>query len=209
MNTPTNGLARHARAALLAATAAFAVLAANGCGNVTAGGLAEVTVDVSGDAPAPAPAPTATVMPAPARSSHEITLEGDVEVDFTLALVSETGSVQQLVEDDVRVEVDVQGDNEAQAVSTLVPPARYTELRMTFTRVRVQIISGLPIIGPVDVEIEEPLLVARPLDLEAQSEGSVAMLVDLNAPAWLVALDPLTRKIDPAVFASLVEVVVR
>jgi len=209
------------RPALAALAAGWAWLAASGCGNVTAGGFTEVRVDVSGDAQSPAPSPEPSMQPAwpasgaPARSSHENQPEGEIEVDFRLTLISARGGAFPLGDDDIRVKVELDGSNEAEAVSELVPADRYTELQVAFTHIQVEVrgglvINGTPIVGEVRVELEDPsLLVSRPLDLDAPDGSSVTMVVDLNTPAWLEALDPVTKTVDPAVFASLIDVVVR
>jgi hypothetical protein len=201
-------------------------LGATACGNLTAGGFGEATVVVSGDASEPAPAsqvtpqfsaqPTAEGPTRPYLSSHDGELVGDVEVEFALFLVAEDGDALRLGRDTIRVAVDLVGDTEADAVDRQrVPATRYTELRIVFTDIDVEvesglIIDGIPIVGLVEVEIEDvTLLVTRQIDLDVDMEESVELVIDLNAPAWLEALDPLTLSVDEAVFASLIDVAVR
>ena len=69
--------------------------------------------------------------------------------------------------------------------------------------------ATVPILGAVDVEIEGSLPVIKPLDLEVDADQRVALLVDLNAATWLEAVDPDTHVVDPAVFANAIGVVVR
>jgi hypothetical protein len=195
------------------------------CGNVTAGGFSEVSVAVSGDSPDPAPQPAvlapsvagATAAPEPALpSSHETEeAEGEVEIDFTLALLSESGEVVALGEDDIRIKLDLQGVEESEVVRELVPVARYTGVRMRFTHIKVEVsgglvIDGVPIVGEVHVELEDPeLVVESAIDIEPTEGSTVEMVVDLNTPRWLAAVDPVTLTIDASVFAGLVDVVVR
>jgi len=193
------------------------------CGNVTAGGFAEVAVAVSGDATqsAPAPAPPTTGGPqasllflSPFPAAGENDPEGEIEVDFTLALVAASGGVVALGTDDLRVKVDLEGVNEAEVVRAMVPADRYSALRISFTKIHVDVsrglvIGGQEIVGSVEVELEGDLVVSRPLDLTATEGATVEMLVDLNTPAWLEALDPETLTVDPAVFANLIAVAVR
>jgi hypothetical protein len=212
---------RNGSSMALACVAALALAAAAACGNLTAGGFTEVTVAVSGDAPDPVLGPAPLLAPSPQSmpplpTSHETEgAEGQIEIDFTLALVSESEDVVLLGEDDIRVKIDLQGLNEAEAVRELVPAARYVELRIAFTHIQVQVESGLvidgePVVGDIEVSIEDPeLLVTRPLNLNATDGGSVEMVVDLNAQAWLAAVDPVTKTVDASVFAELVDLVVR
>lgn len=202
------------------------VLAAAGCGNVTAGGFGEVTVDVSGDAGDPPAQPAilestaalSTGSPSgPLPTSHDDAedAEGEVEIDFRPSLVSEAGEIVPLGSDDIRIKLDLQGVNRAEAVRELVPVGHYTELRLRFTHIQVEvsdglIIDGQPVIGEIDVDLEDPeLVVSRFLDIEAVEGGAVELLVDLNTPAWLAAVDPVTRTIDASVFAGLIDVVVQ
>jgi len=203
--------------------------ASAGCGNVTVGGYSEVSVNVSGDAPAPTP--TAPAVPAqmavapmadvqtpdassPLRTEGEA--EGEIEADFRLFLISETGTSVQLGNgDDIRVKIDTQGSTEAEPVKNqLIAAGRYTELRIVFTKIQVEVSQGLvidgqEITGEVDVELSgSDLPVTRPLDLVAVDGSMVTMRVDLNAQSWLTAVDPATQTINEDVFADLVDVVV-
>jgi len=205
----------------------FLTLGATACGNLTAGGFGEATVAVSGDQPeaaaAPQPAPgmepqdsLAASPSGPSQSSDENDPEGEVEVEFRLFLVTEAGNALALGDDQLRVRVDLQGRNEADAVDRQrIPATRYSELQIVFTEIDVEVESGLviggvEIVGLVEVEIEDiTLLVTRQIDLDVDIEESVELVIDLNAPAWLAALDPLTLTVDEAVFASLIDVAVR
>ena len=198
----------------------LAGLAAAGCGNLTPGGFGNIHVDVSGDADEPAPAsgasaasPSWSLLEGPAATSHDVP-EGEVEVEFELFLVTEDGVVSQLGGDDIRVRVDVQGRTDVDAVSELVPAATYTELRVVFTEIEAEIekgllIDGVPVLGLIRVDMDDLTLeVTRPLDLVLEPDGVAELLVDLNASAWLSAVDPLTKLVDAAVFAALLEIVV-
>lgn len=199
---------------------AAALLAA--CGNLTAGGVGEVSVALSGDAPdaallagsssAAAPAPGA-----PSLTNHDGGApEGEVEAEFTLFLVSESGSVLQLGGDRIRLRVDVSGRNELDAVDAQqVPPARYTELQVLFSEIEAEIdrglvIDGVEVTGRIEVELEDlTLLVIRSIDLTVEGGGSSNLVVDLNAPAWLQFVDPVTQIVNEAAFADLIAVSVR
>lgn len=213
-----------ARATARPLVAAFAAALLTACGNLTAGGVGEVTVVLSGDAPdaallaagstgaAPAPTPSAPLL----TDHDDDTPRGEVEAEFMLFLASESGSVLQLDGDRIRLRVDVRGRNELDAVDAQpVPPARYTELQVLFTEIEAEIDAGLvidsiPVTGQIDVELEDlTLLVARPIDLLVEGGTSAELVVDLNAPAWLQFVDPVTHIVNEAAFASLIAVSVR
>ncbi|HUG36672.1 MAG TPA: hypothetical protein VML54_06965 [Candidatus Limnocylindrales bacterium] len=210
---------RTLRTAGVLALAPFLMLATTACGNLTAGGFGEVTVAVSGDkdepAPAPQGAPRMALLAAPATppapTSHEV--DGDIEVDFLLYLVSETGSVLQLGDGELEIEVELTGETEFDAIDRqLVPAARYAELQIVFTAIHA-VVEGLIVDGQpiptVDVDIEDvSLLVTRSIDLEVGARAHVRLVVDLNALTWIEAVDPLTLTVDEAVFAALIDVVV-
>ena len=200
----------------LFAASAFAWVA-SACGNVTVGGFTEVDVTVSGnDTTAPgAPLGSAafSILPFPSGSNQP---EGEMELDMSLDLVSEAGSAIRLGDDEIRVKVDLEGQSRAEAVKgQLVEATRYTELRITFRNIKVEVSGGLviggdSIMGEVHVEIQDTaLVVPRALNLDAKAGDRVALTVDLNAPAWLEALDPDSLTIDEAVFANLIDVVIQ
>jgi hypothetical protein len=185
---------------------------------LTPGGFSPVTVDVSGDAEDPAPAsgtPAMTAAGAPAAASGDDAPDGELRAEFDLFLVSQDDRVTALNQDVVRVRVDLQGRQEIEAVERLVEATTYTELRIVFREIRAEVgsglvIDGIPVIGEVRVELDDPSLeVSRPLDLTLTEGERADLLVDMNAAAWLQAVDPLTRVVDPTAFAAVIDVVVR
>lgn len=197
-----------------------AAMITGGCGNLTAGGIGEARVVVSGDAPGASAALVEARTPpahAPGGSSHEEEEddpEGEVEVEFTLALIADDGAAVPLGSETLQVEVDLQGEFEADALTAQIPASAYTGLRVTFLEIDVQVdrglvVGGVPVTGFIDVELEGELVVTRDLTLVVEDGGVVELLVDLNAPAWLQAVDPVTKVVDPSVFAALVTVVSR
>lgn len=194
----------------------LALLAA-GCGSLTMGGLTGARVVVSGDAP---DAAITTLEPArsPARQADDDDdddePEGEVEVEFNLTLVADDGTRTRLGGEEMRVRIDLQGETEAEPVNELIPASRYVMLEVVFTEIEAEVDAGLVIdgvafTGEVDIELDGALLVSRPIDLRAEAGASVELVVDLNAPAWLLAVDPVTSTVDPSVFADLLAVVVR
>jgi len=187
---------------------ALAWVAATGCGNLTAGGFGEVNVYVSGDEPQPSPHPAAASV-SPAQSSHAIAV-GDVDVSFFAYLRSEDGSGFQLGIDELFAQqLPIDGSEERLLKIQLTPEDRYTEVRLIFTQVTANVVGGLPVVGDVSVDLASNLTVSRVLDLDLSDDEEVDLVVDLNAPAWLQTADPVTRMVDPAVFAALVEVSLR
>lgn len=200
------------------------LLAAGACGNLTPGGIivGEATVAVTGDVPPPIPTPQPSLIAGGepiAPTSHEgideaDEAEGQVHVRFMVSLVSESGSETRLGDEEIEVQVDLQGADEPPVVTQLVPAVRYTELRLVFTEVKAEldvgsVINGQPVDGEVRVELEDvSLLVTRPIDLDVTGGQQVRLVVDLNAPAWLTAVDPVLLTIDQAVFADLINVVI-
>jgi hypothetical protein len=201
--------------------ALVALTAAGGCGNLTAGGIGEATVVVSGDADPVLQVPLqAALLPSvPAATSHEEedddAPEGEVEVEMELYLVSEAGDPIRLGFDEIRVRVDLGGETEADAVRWNVPATRYIELLVIFTEIEAEvdaglIINGEEVTGAIDVDLEDVTLpVSRAIDLDIADGASVEVVLDLNAPAWLQAVDPATGLVDESVFAALVDVAVR
>ena len=216
---------RRARRRTTGAVALGLLFAAGACGNLTPGGVivGEATVAVTGDVPPPIPAPQMAlamaegpVAPIAAASPDEVDeadeAEGQVRVKFLASLISESGSETRLGENEIEVQVDLQGADEPDVITQLVPAVRFTELRLVFTEIKVEVASGLvingqPVVGEVHVELQDlSLLVTRPIDLDVRGGQQVRVLVDLNAPAWLLAVDPVTLGIDETVFAGLVNV---
>jgi hypothetical protein len=194
-------------------------LVLSACGNLTGGGFGEATVNVSGDHEPPMPSPSMSTSEAPAASSifrqdGAEEAEGEVEIDFQVFLVNELGQQVQLGDDELRVKVDLQGVILDEAVREFVDAVRYTELRVIFTKIQAEVegglvVNGVPILGEVHVELEDVSLeVTRPIDVDLQPGGEVGLILDLNAPAWLAGVNPITQTVDETVFAALVGVVV-
>jgi hypothetical protein len=208
---------RYARTALVTLT----MLAGAACGNLTAGGFTgDATVVVSGDADTlslalqlstlPAASGPATAGPAMADGGAE----GEVEVEFLVFLVTEGGAPFQLGSEEIRVRVDLRGRNEMDVLDReVIPATRYTEFRLVFTEISAEVqglvVDGVPV-TQVHVELEDlSLLVTRPINLDVAANESVELVIDLNTPAWLAAVNPLTGAVDETVFQDLINVVAR
>lgn len=222
----TEGRTRRARPAL----ALFLGIASVACGNLTAGGVGEATVVMSGDAPdqtshastsAPQPAIVSSEDPSVASSTdalptdHDDDPRGELDAELSVFLVAADGDVVPVTDGVVRVRVDLDGVREPEIGSTTVEARGYTGLRMVFTEIEAEvegglIIDGQPVIGLIDVEIDDVNLpVEKTIDVEVAEGGQVELLIDLNADSWLLAVDPVTMTVDPQVFADWVTVRVR
>ncbi|HKK08827.1 MAG TPA: hypothetical protein VKA44_08085 [Gemmatimonadota bacterium] len=207
------------RAASLLGGLALGVLVA--CGNLTAGGATgRTTVYVAGDAPdssaAPAPGRVGAAPPGAAFSSQGEgggeQPEGELELEFLLSLVTADGRVVSLSKDAAHLHVQFPGTQEQEAVSRSVPADDYSALRVTFTKIDAEvdaglIVGGITITGPVEVELEgDSLVVDRPIGLDLRDGTSADLIVDMNASAWLSAVDPDLQVVSGAIVSQMIEV---
>ena len=116
----------------------------------------------------------------------------------------------------IHIRLDVQGRQEVDAVDrVVVPTGQYSQMRIVFTDIRVEvasglIINGIPVEGEVRVELKDTALtVIRPLNLNIGDGESVFLLMDLNANTWLRAVDPVLKVIAEEVFANAVSLAVQ
>lgn len=203
----------------------IAALAA-ACGNVTAGGAtgqAEVYMSGDADESAPAAAPGSLDVGAPSRPTHlpqgvivGAGLEGEVQVTATLYLRTTAGSLVELTPaGPVTETVDLAGVDEPRVASEVVPEDTYAGVRIVFSDVVANVtagleIGGLPFTGAVTVDLGgETLVVDRDVTLTIGPDQPGAVLVDLNAAAWLDLLDPIGGTVDGADFESALEVTTR
>lgn len=148
-------------------------------------------------------------------TDHDDDPEGELDVELSVFLVAADGDLVPVTDGVVRVRVDLDGVQEPEIGSTTVEARGYTGLRMIFTEIEAEveaglIIDGQPVIGLIDVEIDDANLpVTKAIDVEVAEGGRVELLIDLNADSWLLAVDPVTMTVDAQVFADLVTVRVR
>ncbi len=82
--------------------------------------------------------------------------EGEVRAEFFINLVAASGDEVSMSEDQIRIRVDVQGRQELDVAVQAVPATLYTQIRIIFTDIRVEvesglIINGVPVVGEVRV----------------------------------------------------------
>lgn len=192
-----------------------------GCGNLTAGGFGEAKVVVNGDAPDDA-VQTGEPLSVPARTDHEqqededdIEPEGDIELLFRVYLESPSGASLELSDNELEVELELDGSIEADAITARVPSNSYSGLRIVFSEINVDVqnvlvIDGQEVTGRVDIDMEvEDLEVALPLNITVLDGSVVEILLDLNASTWLALVDPVTKTVTPEHFAEAVTVKLR
>lgn len=205
---------------------ALAVIAVAACGgNLTAGGLSEAEVVVSGDAPEALPV-ARQGWSGPLNQTDDDDddvdddddaddAEGELEADFFIYLESGTGERVTLTDEPVRVQVDLEGTREQQASLRSIPSGDYASMRLVFINVDVEVDAGLTvggqvITGEIDVELEaDSAVVTRPLNLRLDDGDRVEILVDLNAKNWLLNVDPALLLVPEEFFADAIEVRVR
>jgi hypothetical protein len=187
---------------------AIAAGAATGCGNLTGGGWGEAHVYATGDAPEPSPQPAAVSAEGPAQAPL-IPIIGALDVHFSAYLTADDGATFWIGLDELRAQVAIDGSDEQLLKIQNLPEDHYTEIRLHFTGVAADVVSGLPVLGTVSVALDSTAIVSRPIDLNIRDDAQVDLLIDLNAPAWLSTADPLTLTVAEAVFAALVEVSLR
>lgn len=221
----TRRLARAITALTLACAPALALA---GCGNVTAGGVTgDTDIYMTGDAdgggaaaaPERAPRTQADTTPettAPLGAVVGAGLEGEVQVTADLYLSDAGGAPVSLTPDGpVTVTLDLAGAQEPRVARQAVTLGSYDGLRVVFTDVVADVTAGLEIAGvtftgPVTVDLGgDALTVERTLTLTVDPDRPLAVLVDLNAAAWLDLLDPVTGTVTGADFAGAIQVSVR
>lgn len=178
------------RPARLLAVLLAGVLAA-GCGDLTAGGVAETDVVVSGDAEDGAQEETAALA-ASRLGSPSTPPVGDVTVSFELSIEGPDGTWVPLTDGVEEVTVDLSGATEPTVASTSVDPGLYDRARLRVTELTGEVTGGLPHQGEIEVDFgdEEALVIERPLNLELEADDEVEILIDLNSAQWLNAATP-------------------
>lgn len=201
-------------------------VAPGACGNVTAGGVGETEVYMSGDASGPTPttSPSFAVVgepepppgPGPLLQIVGAGLEGEVEVTASLFLVAEGGSRVELTPGGAAtVTVDIAGADEPRVLREAVPATSYEAVVVVFTDVTAEVtggleIGGVPFTGTVEVDLGGgDLEVTRSLDIVIPDGAVASLLVDLNAADWVPLVDILTGTVTAQAFAGAVAVTER
>ena len=114
---------------------------------------------VAGDAPdaqGTAPQRAVGLYPMSPFPAQQDVPEGEVRADFFINLVEANGDEVSMSEDQILIRLDVQGRQELDVAVQTVPATLYTQIRIIFTDIRVEvesglIINGVPVVGEVRV----------------------------------------------------------
>lgn len=189
-------------------------LSLSGCGqDLLAGGHnGRVNGGVTDDAPASTRAPSRSLARAegPSRQAAA-TLEGRVATTATLHLVSESGRVVAVAPAAATATVEIASGEVAALGTADVEAGRYVRARFAVERVEAEVTGGItlggtPLPGSVRVQVAESVVVDAPIELTVEEGGEHAVVLDLNALAWLLLADPATRLVPAAAFLAAVEV---
>jgi hypothetical protein len=202
------GPARTPPALALPGLVLAALLALPGCGNLTAGGMGEVVVEVVGDQggalQAPAAASHASApgsafeggssgdarLGAPALNQAGGAFQGQVTVEMTVALQAQDGTWYEVTAGMQQVEVAASGSTAVEVGRTELPEGRYERVRVSFHRAEVFVTSAPPGQGipeglvVVDFEGEPLVALERPLGGLLDQAGQ-RIRVNLRASAWV------------------------
>ena len=195
---------------LVALTAGMMALA--GCGReLVGGGARDVDARATGDG---TPGGSASMAPAYAIApgggpTYQLNgFSGTVTFDARVYLVR-GGTVDALGTGTASVAVN--GRDTVTVASGRAARVDYPVARVVFTRVTANVTGGLVIggtslTGQVNVAIApgDSIVVESPVDLGGRDDDAT-LLVDLDASAWLVLANPLTRIVPAAAFQSAVK----
>ncbi|MEX2529612.1 MAG: hypothetical protein WD960_02480 [Gemmatimonadota bacterium] len=161
------------------------------CGNLTAGGVAEVEVVIASDEGGTEElrGVRASLASGPVRIGPAAGLDGSFQLEVSVSLLNAAGEEVGLTEGVQTVEGTLGSGSRVDLTVTGVPSGSYTGFRATFHRVEAEV-SDLPGGGPASGSARVDLSTApvtvqaeRQLDLE---EGDrVRLVVDLRTGAWL------------------------
>ncbi len=207
----------------------LAILALAGCGDLTAGGVAESEVIVLGDGPGD-PQETVThpsggaAAPPGGLASNGATpqaggavigqpFEGSVSTRVRVYLLSAGGDSIPITSGDREVQVDIRGELPASLGTVTLPPGSYLGVRVVFSRIEAEVLAGLGGLAPgggqvvVDLGSEGTLVVERDTPVHLREGDRLDVAIGLRAPVWIasVATLPPPRIIPAATFQGLVE----
>jgi hypothetical protein len=203
------------------ATCLILLLVLPGCGQeLMAGGYngqVEATVVDDGS---PAAAPSANRVVEGRRSTAlpqfpGSEIQGTVEVDATVTLIDALGGRRDLAQVAPRVAVRIASSDSASLARDSLLVGAYDRVLITFTRVEVEVVSGLQLLGGLQITGRvrvpldgAPLTVEAAIPLVVRRDRKHQLIIDLNAADWLVHASA-AGVVPAATFASHVRVRVR
>jgi len=179
---------------------------ATSCGELTAGGVGEATVLITGDTPT-------TATPAAPSAAQFNDVVGTVSA--TLQVFVGTTSDRPFVEltDGPRtVTVDIRGGVEQEIATRALDVDAYTRVRLVYQSVTAVVESGLvvdgrPVTGPVRVHFENDAARTTVQDavFEIKDDQTSELVVALNASSWLRRANADTRQVPSDDFHGSVD----
>lgn len=179
----------------LLALAALLALPTGCGGDIYAGGFGEVEGRATSDGPSQSQSTQRSTADregsAPARLvvAGAEPLQGTLQFTASISVLDQSGAALPIATN-VAHSVRLSGGDTVALGRQNLPAARYPRARVTFTRVVASVETPLVIgglVGEVTVQIPQgqPLVVEAPVDLLVRTNGRHALVVDLNAAAWL------------------------
>ena len=160
--------------------------------------------------------PPVSLAPAGGGASFtHVTVRGAVEFRARVYVRSGGGEWLELTDRFFqRAAVDASGHGATQIFAgTRVAEGTYDRLRVAFRDVTADVTGGVgaAITGEVNVDLADgdSVVIEREMSAVTTSGFTTQIVLNLNSGTWLALADPATRLVDPADFASAVEVSVR
>lgn len=192
------------------------LVAAAACGKeVVVGGQKEVETYATGDGTPEggaggSRAPALSLAPAggPAATHVAGRVQGTISFDAAVEVVTASGGAAPAGSAQAEV-VRTDGHDTTFVARALVPGARYTTVRVTFTRVAANVTSGLVIggitvTGALNVNVPAGGIVVERQVALGGPDDDVRVLVDLDASAWLSAA--VNRVVPADAFRNAVKI---
>ncbi len=219
----TPGIGNTARLARMGGIAALALALGTGvagCGNLTAGGASDVSLEVASDETAiPTVGARSTASPSPESSGGEAPptgsfspLEGTISVTFSLRLIDDEGQEVEITDGTQSATLDMGAGTRVEVARTSVQAGDYELAQVTFLAMGAEITdspgqSQFP--AEVEVDLSDgPLVVERPQALTLTPDDQVTLVLDLRSGTWLQAADPSDGRVARGIVQNAIRIVV-
>jgi len=183
-----------------------------GCGNLTAGGAAEVEVVVAADEGGSVLARATSIDPSVQAAPPKDLLtgfEGTMTVAFSLTLVAGDDEVS-LTDGEITVTLPIGEGVRTEVARVEVPAGDYDGYRAVFTRVEADITASpgqAPFPDRVEVDLEEgPLVVQHPAPIVLGTNDAIRVILDLRSGAWLMSAGPSDGKVLRGIFRNAIRI---
>jgi hypothetical protein len=189
-------------------------VALGGCGNLTAGGAAEVEVVVAADEGGSVLTWAAPMDPGASGVPPEELLtgfEGTLTLAFSLALVAGDDEVS-LTDGEITVSLPIGEGVRTEVARIEVPAGEYDGYRAVFSRVDADITASpgqAPFPDRVEVDLEEgSLVVQHPAPVVLGTDDAIRVVLDLRTGVWIIAAAPSDGKVLRGIFRNALRIVV-